>query len=76
MLGLLSRLHRLQIQLQLEAQHEQTEIEYPRNSMHKIKEGHHGSVEMMNINLKGITDEDIDAKVHWLSLKLKKQPTI
>ena len=72
MLGLLSCLHCLQIQLQLEAQHEQTEIEYPRNSMHKIKEGHRGSVEMMNINLKGITDEDIDAKVHLTKLEAKE----
>ena len=45
MLGLLNRLHRLQIQLQLEAQHEQTGIEYPRTRVHKIKEGHHDNAE-------------------------------
>ena len=38
MLGLLNCLHHLQIQPQLEANNEQTGTEYPRNSVHKIKE--------------------------------------
>ena len=48
---LLNRLHRLQIQLQLEAQTEQTGIEYPRSSVHKIKEGHHNNTQTLNPNL-------------------------
>ena len=69
MLGLLHHLHHLQIQLQLEAQHGETGIEYPRNSAHKVKEGHHDSDQTLSTNLQHITDEQINTPVQQAKLE-------
>ena len=57
MYGLLNRLHRLQIQLQLESEMDQTGIHYPRVIGHIKKTGF--SADAMLANLKEISNEDI-----------------
>ena len=57
MYGLLNRLHRLQIQLQLESEMHETGIKYPRVTRHIKKSGF--SAETMLPNLKEISNEDI-----------------
>ena len=74
LLDLLNRLHRLYIQLQLEAQSEQTGIEYPRCSVHKVKEGHHNNKTQVldpNCNL-NISDKEINMLVQQAKLEAKE----
>ncbi|KAL5503163.1 hypothetical protein EMCRGX_G010071 [Ephydatia muelleri] len=60
MLGLLRRLHRLQIQFRLEAESAQNGIRYPHCEKHKNKDG---SNRQVTFSLQGVTDADIEDAV-------------
>eukprot|EP00731_Ephydatia_muelleri_P021814 Em0014g405a len=60
MLGLLRRLHRLQIQFRLEAESAQNGSRYPHCEKHKNKDG---SNRQVTFSLQGVTDADIEDAV-------------
>ena len=59
MLGLLRRLHRLEIQIQLESE-ENSEVVYPRTEQHRKKDGH---MKQIQYDLTSITDNQIQEAV-------------
>ena len=68
MLGLLRRLHRMHIQLCLEAESEETGIKYPRIEAHKNKDGHH---KPQICSVSPLTNQDIVKAVQEAKEKAK-----